>query len=112
MDDFINIRTMDREINNAAGAYYRAKQWGRGFPKWKPQNRNVVMGILNSKQGGKCACCGCGVHENRGMGLDHDHKTGKARGVICRNCNLAIGFIHDDPAVARGIAAYLETHEE
>lgn len=40
--------------------------------------------------------------------VDHDHKTGKVRGVPCFTCNAAIGQLRDDPNPARRAAAYLE----
>jgi len=43
------------------------------------------------KQAGKCACCG-GV---RKLVVDHNHKTGVVRGLICNYCNMAIGFIEN-----------------
>lgn len=39
---------------------------------------------------------------------DHDHSTGKVRGLLCQPCNKAIGFLADDPARARSVARYLE----
>lgn len=39
---------------------------------------------------------------------DHDHATGKPRGILCRNCNLAIGNMADSPARLRAAADYLE----
>lgn len=39
---------------------------------------------------------------------DHDHATGKPRGILCRNCNLAIGNMFDSPARLRAAADYLE----
>jgi hypothetical protein len=40
--------------------------------------------------------------------VDHCHNTGRVRGVLCFNCNSAIGKLGDDPDVVRRAAAYLE----
>ena len=51
-------------------------------------------------------CCIC---SRKGMPVrDHDHITGKWRDVICAKCNLALGFINDDPAIAIQLAGYLK----
>ena len=41
---------------------------------------------------------------------DHDHSTGKVRGFICGNCNLAAGMLKDSSSAARNLAQYLESH--
>ncbi|MGW4159353.1 endonuclease domain-containing protein [Streptomyces sp. NPDC004788] len=40
--------------------------------------------------------------------VDHCHETGRVRGVVCFNCNSAIGKLGDDPDVLRRAIAYLE----
>ncbi|MGW3290764.1 endonuclease VII domain-containing protein [Streptomyces sp. NPDC001002] len=40
--------------------------------------------------------------------VDHCHKTGRVRGVLCFNCNSAIGKLGDDPDAVRRAAVYLE----
>ncbi|GGJ01651.1 endonuclease VII domain-containing protein [Streptomyces brasiliensis] len=40
--------------------------------------------------------------------VDHCHRTGRVRGVLCFNCNSAIGKLGDDPDAVRRAAAYLE----
>lgn len=40
-------------------------------------------------------CQSCGDLLQRPV-LDHDHKTGKIRGVLCNNCNTALGLLKDD----------------
>ncbi|MGQ5638807.1 endonuclease VII domain-containing protein [Streptomyces sp. EWL5.16] len=57
-----------------------------------------------ASQYGLCAIClqAPPVH------VDHCHNTGRVRGVLCFNCNSAIGKLRDDPEAARRAAAYLE----
>lgn len=40
--------------------------------------------------------------------VDHDHQTGAVRGILCRHCNTALGYLRNDPDRARRAAAYLE----
>ena len=50
----------------------------------------------------------CEVCSNLGkIVFDHDHKTGKFRGWICQNCNLALGFSKDNPETLILLANYL-----
>lgn len=61
-------------------------------------------------QGGVCAICrleGSGRLSGRLMAVDHDHTTGKVRGLLCQRCNHAVGLLHDSPDRAMALAAYL-----
>jgi hypothetical protein len=42
--------------------------------------------------------------------VDHDHKTGRVRGLLCFNCNQALGNVRDDVYVMRGLIGYLDAH--
>lgn len=64
---------------------------------------------LWSRAEGRCETCGGQLRPGRnGHAVDHDHSTGEVRGLLCPSCNLAIGKMRDDPAIARRIASYLE----
>lgn len=75
---------------------------------------------LLKKQGGLCAICRkpetrlaeAGKHKQKrySMCVDHCHKTGKIRGLLCCRCNRTIGGMNDDPALLRAAANYLEAH--
>lgn len=65
-------------------------------------------------QGNGCAICGVretGVSEKgkrqRSLSVDHDHKTGKVRGILCHRCNFAIGQLQDNPELLLKAAEYL-----
>ncbi len=42
--------------------------------------------------------------------VDHDHATGRLRGLLCRRCNQGIGLLQDSGGVAEKAAAYLKRH--
>lgn len=44
--------------------------------------------------------------------IDHDHITGKVRGVTCQNCNLALGAAHDDSQVILRAIDYLNKFKQ
>lgn len=54
------------------------------------------------------ACEICGGTER--LHVDHDHKTGRLRGVLCNTCNGGIGFFHEDIDKMRAAIAYLTAH--
>lgn len=59
---------------------------------------------MYDEQHGRCAICG---ERLAVLCVDHDHATGAIRGLLCSPCNLAVGFLRDDPARARAAALYL-----
>ncbi|MDQ1705857.1 MAG: hypothetical protein QOF18_2223 [Frankiaceae bacterium] len=58
-------------------------------------------------QGGTCAVCP-GKPEH----VDHDHETGRVRGILCFNCNQALGNVRDNPTVLKGLIDYLRRHSD
>jgi hypothetical protein len=42
-----------------------------------------------------------------GMNLDHDHKTGIARGLLCHNCNRGLGLFKDSEELLEAARVYL-----
>jgi hypothetical protein len=54
-----------------------------------------------------CEICG-ERNDNRLLAVDHDHATGRNRGVLCDRCNLALGHMRDNPILLRRAAEYIE----
>ena len=64
---------------------------------------------LLAAQGGVCAICGRSPDEfKRAFAIDHDHKTGVIRGILCPDCNRGLGGFQDNPELLRRAASFLE----
>lgn len=61
-------------------------------------------------QGGVCAICGGFPRWQKSWHVDHDHDTKTVRGILCPECNVALGSMRDNPARLRAAAEYLERH--
>lgn len=60
-------------------------------------------------QGGVCKVCKGPPHGRRNVyHVDHDHVTGKVRGLLCHKCNVALGMVQDSPDHLKALIAYLE----
>ena len=57
-------------------------------------------------QNGVCAICG-GTETVGRLAVDHCHETGKIRGLLCTNCNQALGKFKDDPTILANAITYL-----
>ncbi len=82
------------------------RKYGIGFPAYQQM-------LLDQK--GVCAICEKPETkiENgtiRLLSVDHNHTTGAVRGLLCANCNLAIGYTCDDVTVLQKAIGYLRKH--
>lgn len=85
-------------------AYEIKKLYGLSLPEYQD---------LYAKQGGKCAVCNTDfLSLAKRPSVDHDHKTGKIRGLICNNCNAGMGLLKDSYEICLNAAMYLKYHSE
>lgn len=98
-----------------------SKRWYKANPvkaksarrKWKLATKygiseEVYTALLASQNGG-CAICSGGCSPRKHFDVDHCHSTGKVRGLLCRNCNNAIGLFADDTRAVERAVLYLFT---
>jgi len=65
------------------------------------------------EQENRCAICDLkGEDFSRDLAVDHNHITGKVRGLLCTNCNTAIGKLNDDSILIQKALDYLEKYDE
>lgn len=100
----------------AQGAEYRRKN----NQALKDYDRERKFGVTRlqyaemfHRQNGVCAICFQAETATRkgnvkALAVDHDHKTGRVRGLLCSDCNTGIGKLKDNPEVLRNAADYLE----
>jgi hypothetical protein len=73
--------------------------------------------LLLEAQDGRCAICGAlqGHRSRYGtvcrLAVDHDHKTGKIRGLLCNNCNRGLGRLKDSIENLEAALRYLKREQ-
>jgi hypothetical protein len=100
-------RDESRLYNKTYGASHRTKtrEW---VLRTKYSMTLAEYNELLASQNGVCAICLGNETYGKAMPVDHDHTTGKVRGLLCHECNRALGIMKDDPALLRAAADYLE----
>ena len=68
-----------------------------------------------AEQGGLCAVCRCAPRIVNGierpLSVDHNHRSGENRGLLCDSCNLILGFAKDSQEHLRRLIVYLQKHD-
>lgn len=100
----------------------RTKLWNKENPeKLRDRIRLSKYGITRNEweqmfaaQDNMCAICKTqdpGLGANGQWNTDHDHQTGKVRGILCWTCNTALGKFKDSTDILRSALAYLEDNQ-
>lgn len=97
-----HTHSVQRKRLSRSGAHERRVQKVYGL---KPGQ----YGEIYLFQGQVCAICRRATGATRNLSVDHDHKTGLTRGLLCRPCNDLLGHLRDDRHAAQRIANYLLT---
>lgn len=73
-------------------------------------NRGVTRQVFDDmikNQLGKCAICGKILDSPKKSFIDHDHRSGVIRGILCPSCNTMIGLSNDNPDILSKAIKYL-----
>lgn len=81
--------------------FCRAKNNGRKFGLSGSEYLEKISSM------GACEACG----NTTKLVLDHDHISGKIRGILCRGCNCALGFLLDSTSKIKGLLEYARTKD-
>src|SRR5574343_1143003 len=116
-------------IRKPLGKFFKNAKLKDGHRSWcktceRPMQQNSMLvskfGItlkeyndMFDAQNGVCAVCGLPERRTEGpevserLCVDHDHKTGKIRVLLCRTCNSALGLVNDDVSILLKCMEYL-----
>jgi hypothetical protein len=59
-----------------------------------------------------CAICGKVNRAGRRLVIDHDHRTGKVRALLCDPCNLVLGYVDDSVSRLQASIAYIVKYQQ
>ena len=95
----------NREHSTSVRSQYLKRNYGLTFEEFE---------AMLSDQDNCCAICKStkplGRHKR--FNVDHHNKTGNGRGLLCSNCNTALGLVNDNIHTLKSMIQYLESHEE
>jgi len=104
----------------------KIKDWRKGYllenkAKYRKNYLKREYGITMEdyenmliEQDGMCKCCGLPGIDNRDriLHIDHNHETNKVRGLLCDNCNRALGMVKDSIKTLESMIEYLKSNQE
>lgn len=107
---------MNEKKIRARSSLWRKLNRPRALECMKNRQLKILYGVDRKwlqaaikNQKGLCAICSC--EKPGGIGtwhVDHDHKTGEIRGLLCSYCNLGLGYFEDSQVILLSAANYLE----
>jgi len=111
-DNKEHIKKWLEENPDCAQKYYEQNK--EKIRKYNLKKYDITIEDYNKllkKQGGVCAICR--IKRNgklKSLVVDHNHKTGKVRALLCYKCNSMIGFSNEDISTLKKAIKYLEKH--
>lgn len=122
----------ERHVRNAEQYREKARRWAAENPERRaayqaeyrnrPERKRAMRDLyyrrtyglsaddvdrLLAEQGGGCAICQARPERLASMHVDHDHQTGRVRGLLCIDCNQGLGKFRDEPSLLLRAAVYL-----
>jgi len=91
-------------------AEYRKKFPDKDKNKWYKYKYGITLEEkrqMYDEQNGKCGICEEDMLVAKDCHLDHNHKTGKIRGILCDTCNRGLGYFQDNPEFLQKAAEYI-----
>lgn len=106
----LNRRSVENYRKRMGDEAYKARQNRKAMVARLKASHGLTVEQLEkmlADQGHACAICREPLALTGNRNVDHDHETGRIRGLLCRPCNTGLGNFRDDPEVVESAIAYL-----
>ena len=114
-----DLRRVEKWKNENRDKYNEKSRKWHNTPKGRLSARNTRLRkeydisqsdyeAMLKAQGGKCGICG--EKSKYALEIDHDHKTGRVRELLCRVCNCVLGYVEKHSSRIRLCPEYLRKH--
>lgn len=101
-DEFYRGRSDCKACHNEATVRYtRARRYGLTV-------KQLDKLLANAD---RCHICDREFDDPRSIHIDHDHNTGKVRGLLCNGCNCGLGLFREEVAALQSAIRYLRRHK-
>jgi len=107
LDAFRKSNHVKTGYNNTCKACFSIRDKNMKLKKGYGINLNIFNNLLE-KQNNKCEICQIEFNNPSEGFVDHDHKTGKIRGLLCNSCNRGIGLLKDNVNVLLRAVKYIK----
>jgi hypothetical protein len=97
------ISKQNKESNRPSSGYTKQREYQ--LRKNYKLTEEEYQQMHTEQQG---VCWICGKESTKLLHVDHDHDTGEIRGLLCGNCNKAIGLMYDDISILARAIDYLQ----
>lgn len=107
-------RKINKESYNLAAREFYKRRRIENPDYWREETYGLEKGSFTKllvQQGNKCKCCKDPISRIDAQ-VDHDHKTGDVRGILCKNCNWGLGNFKDNPFRLQSAIEYLADYTE
>lgn len=95
-----------KRFNELAHKHYHSTKGQNTYYKRVYGISKSEYDVMFQNQKGRCIACGR-VQNNRPLSVDHNHKTGKVRGLLCLKCNSTLGFCDESINILLGLIDYI-----
>lgn len=82
------------------------RAWVKQLKRLYGMTAEAYYSLLEA-QHGVCRLCEQSCSDGKRLAVDHDHDTGRIRGLLCRRCNTGIGMLRHDVAILERAQEYL-----